>query len=202
MSSHTIKVTPTYFPGSKIEFVLSLIEENESKEVAKIFILGSKSKFFLINSGLSDGWTKNSDYKELITNTEIDNLSNKEILEHYASYISKFYSQNPMRQSYGFKYSSWIDSIQEEIKASVWKSKEEGWFISKIWEVYDISKDQWRLIINENKWRLRESIKIKRQMKLPFKITQNHILQTQSFLNNNYGKKITLKILSDHLNKI
>ena len=202
MSSHTIKVTPTYFPGSKIEFVLSSIEENESKEEAKSSILGSKNKFLLINSGLSDGWTKNSDYKELIMNTKIDNLSNKEILEHYASYISKFYGQKPMRQSYGFKYSSWIDNIQEEIKASVWKSKEEGWSISKIWAVYDISKDQWRLIINENKWRLRESIKIERQMKLPFKITQNHILQTQSFLNNNYGKKITLKILSDHLNKI
>ena len=94
MSSHTIKVTPTYFPGSKIEFVLSCIEENESKEEAKSSFLWSKNKFLLINSGLSDGWTKNSDYKELIMNTKIDNLSNKEILEHYASYISKFYSQN------------------------------------------------------------------------------------------------------------
>ena len=55
MSSHTIKVTPTYFPGSKIKFVLSSIEDNESKEEAKSSILGSKNKFLLINSGLSDG---------------------------------------------------------------------------------------------------------------------------------------------------
>ena len=40
------------------------------------------------------------------------------------------------------------------------------------------------------------------QIKIPFKITQNHILQTQSFLSNSYGKKITLKIFLDHLNKL
>ena len=126
MSSHTIKVTQTYFPGSKIEFVLSSIEENESKEEAKSSILWSKNKFLLINSGLSNGWTKNSDYKELIMNKKIDNLFNKEILEHYASYISKFYIQKPMRQSYGFKYSSWIGNIQGRLKLQFEKVKKKG----------------------------------------------------------------------------
>ena len=44
MSSNTIKITPTYFPGSKINFALSFIEENLIKEEeAKSSILGART---------------------------------------------------------------------------------------------------------------------------------------------------------------
>ena len=54
----------------------------------------------------------------------------------------------------------------------------------------------------EEKQRMKKILKIKKTLKLPFKISKDHISQAQEYLDLNQGKRITLELLHSHLNQI
>ena len=59
MSSDSIKVAPTYFPVSNIEFVLSELHSDDSKKDNKESNMTDNDKTLVVKAGLAKGWTKN-----------------------------------------------------------------------------------------------------------------------------------------------
>ena len=55
MSSDSIKVTPTYFPVSNIDFVLSEFHSDDSKEENKESNMTDNGKTSVVKAGISNG---------------------------------------------------------------------------------------------------------------------------------------------------
>ena len=59
-----------------------------------------------------------------------------------------------------------------------------------------------RTIINENKFLQKEIKRKERQQILPFKITSEHLLHAQKYLDQNSTKLISVQALRDHLRQV
>lgn len=88
MSANPVKTTPTYFPGSKINFVLSNFEEDKAKAPKRRRQIKFNDSDSLVKAGLADGCKKNSSFRDLIEAAKICELSNRDIMSNYDSYIS------------------------------------------------------------------------------------------------------------------
>ena len=59
-----------------------------------------------------------------------------------------------------------------------------------------------RTIINEHKFLQKEIKRKEQQQRLPFKITSEHLLHAQNYLDQNSTKLISVQALGDHLRQV
>ena len=195
MSSQNIRIliTPTYFPNSLKQFTLSEMKEDPRNKGR----FGNLSKYNdsddILKAGITDGWTKNQMYREVLQLTKIGDLESKVIIEEYGRLITDKQMLLASSSRSKFRYEKALSHIDKELKRNIIKRHKAGWSISKICAMYFITPIEFRLCLAEDKTEKRLIMKQEDQAKLPMKITQRHIKLTEELLKKIFSKKITLK---------
>ena len=200
--SHKTLVSSTYFPNSTTEFKLLNIEDDKRSNSFEVERWPNSDDDSILMPGLANGWKKNNNYKTLISEIGLADLDNDEIIDQFSKFID-YNKKNPCSSTlFSFRYSYWTNKVSNEIKDLIIKNWSEGWSLKTAASMFGLDETLWRLIINESKASKKQIQKIEKLEKLPYCITQQHILKANEFLKLFTNKKITLKVLQLHLRSI
>ena len=194
------RVTKTYFPGYSSLMKLSKLEEEiKSRETEDEFKVDDQA-ISLVPFGLSWARTKNKAYKQILVDAGQDLMSNNQILEVLKSQTLGETQRQPQIKLKRYNYSHCISSISNDTKDYIIKQWKEGIKLSTIEFNIKISQILWRMVINEWKWMIKEDSKNRIKEKLPYRITDNHIIKAKEYMEKNWSSKVTLTKLRSYLN--
>ena len=200
--SHKTLVSSTYFPNSTTEFKLLNIEDDKRSNSFEVERWPNSDDDSTLMPGLANDWKKNNNYKTLISEIGLADLDNDEIIDQFSKFID-YNKKNPCSSTlFSFRYLYWTNKVSNEIKDLIIKNWSEGWSLKTAASMFGLDETLWRLIINESKASKKQIQKIEKLEKLPYCITQQHILKANEFLKLFTNKKITLKVLQLHLRSI
>ena len=127
MEKRKIMISDTYIPDFSTEFRLHASEDekefHESGDAHRLYSRESDT----IKIGMADGWRKNSLYKNLISNYGIGLKESQEIINQVRSGTLFPSKSNRACKNHPFKYSKWIETIDQHQKNFVIQCFKNNW---------------------------------------------------------------------------
>ena len=151
-SKKNVMVSSTYTSELETLFIMKNIEADsrESRIIEKVEEENKNKN--IIKPEISNGWTKNNQYKNLLIDLELDKLDHSVIIEVYINWI--YWYQNTIWTSTNLdnKYHLLTNDVDPELKQMIIQSMEKGSNVKIVSELFNVDSIICRSIFNEKKY--------------------------------------------------
>ena len=124
-----IVVSETYFPGAGAQMICHNLEKDPRNHADLQLGYEDKDGEGQVKPGLSNGWTKNAQYRALIAECGVMNFSDVEIIDALACSINCQVASNSKCLFRPFKYAYAISCADEILKRNIMTAWTNGWSI-------------------------------------------------------------------------